>query len=248
MFICDSGADRIKNASSVVGVFGTALYLTDNHQMLAIPTSDRKRGGSPRPCRRVALLNRRLNVLRIAIHAPHDNHVLQPPSNEQFATIHEPEIPRAKVYFSIVRIQASLECLTGLNGALPVTASATRTIDPDLTNLIIAQRAPCFRMNNQHLFFFKHLPTTDQRSCVGVILRNAGNTVLNQIVLVERANNGRFVLLPSGDNQRCLGHSVAGVMNVRTESVRRELFGKRIHDIGPDRLGSVERKIPTAEI
>ena len=68
-----------------------------NHDQL-LPAFDFDRKGRPAvgPQPRMGLLDRLFNVLGIEVHTPNDNQVFQPAGDEQFAVLHEPQVPGPK--------------------------------------------------------------------------------------------------------------------------------------------------------
>ena len=107
--------------------------------MLSVPARYRKRSGSSSSRQWMTMLDRGLDILGIPINTTNNNHVFETTSDKEFTTIHEPEIARTNVNLPVVGIQTGLERLVRFFFSFPITQTATRAVDPNLTDLIIRQ-------------------------------------------------------------------------------------------------------------
>ena len=92
-----------------------ANHFADDHQPLAPFIVDAKT--PPHAVARkptVGFVHGGLDILRIAIDPPHDNHVLEPPGDEQLAVEQEPQVARAQKWTPpSVFARSRVKCLFG---------------------------------------------------------------------------------------------------------------------------------------
>src|SRR5262249_26567962 len=111
-----------------------SLNLLDDDQLLLAIGLDRERGSAGWPQRRMAALDRPLQVVRVVVAAADHDEILDPPRDVELAVPHESEIARAQVRSGSGVGEPSAERPLGLLRSAPVSARDARAGHPDLAD------------------------------------------------------------------------------------------------------------------
>src|SRR5262249_55010773 len=134
---------------------------------------DRERRHVPRPDRCVAGLDRLADILRVMVPPPDDDQFLDPPGDEELASVQEAEVtgPQVNCIHSRV-IGPGPEGLPGRAGLVPVTRGDARPRDPDLTDPAGSAGDPGLGIDDQEPDGLQRYPAADEGPGGGVRLCN----------------------------------------------------------------------------
>ena len=187
----------------------------------------------------MGLLHGPLDVLRVVIRPPDDDHVLEPPDHEELAIPEESQVSGAEEGAGSSPGEGGTEGLLTLVGALPVTLRHGRIRDPDLADLVRAKSRSSLRIDDREAGLRKNPAATDDRPC-----RLAAAAGLDDAMLLERPclqpeHERFFVDRAEGDHQGRFGQAVRRAKSGAAEPVRLERRMEPIQDVGVDHLGTV---------
>ncbi len=222
--------------------------LRDDDQPFA-PRHFGHHGGGRHPFQQiVALLNRLLDILRVAIHPADDEHVLQAAGDEQLAVVQEAEVagPQERPFLGIGNV--GVKDRLGRFRVAPISLRDARAADPHLAHFVRGTFLEGVGVDDQNFLVRQCIATTDQHPRAVVVRVGLDHLMSVERIPIDGMNDRRILLHPARDNQRRFGHPVARVKCLAAESARFECLGEPFEGLGPYRLGAVESEFPTAQV
>ena len=205
-------------------------------------------GPAARPQPRVDGLHRRLDVLRVVVAAADDDHVLDPPGDEQLAVPRRSRGRRSAGTAPRPCRQSGVERPLRLLGAVPVPGGDRRAARPRSRRRgrPAARRAASgSTMRTSWSSHGRPQPTSVPRRLAGA---GRDGPALFQRGRAHGQDHRRRGLRPAGHEQRRLGQSVARVERLRAEAARRERRREPLHRPRADRLRADRRDAPVAQV
>ena len=187
------------------------------------------------------VLDELLDILRVQVVAPHDDHVLQAPGHEKLTVPDEAEIAGAQPAQTLVVLD---ECLGGGGGALPVTRGDAGAAGPDLADDIRCRSLQGLRVDDANHVPDGGLAAADQSHSPRLGTHFAPCERRRR----ERAGLHALASLPPGHHQRAFGEPIAGVDGSLRKTVATELLDERLHRVGTDGFGAGIGDTPAAQV
>jgi hypothetical protein len=165
-------ADRTENVVDVQAMaLGALDFMHDHQHFVAV----RVRGGKSRPTvaakRRMAVLRRILDVLRIMIHAANDDQILDSPGDEQLAVFIEKTEIAGTQPDACAAFDNGLKCVTRRGGIFPIALRDIWAAHAYFANIICAELSLGLRVDDRQLFAGHGLTAADHGIPVGVARR-----------------------------------------------------------------------------
>ena len=205
-------------------------------------------GPAARPQPRVDGLDRRLDVLRVVVAAADDDHVLDPPRDEQLAASHEPEVagPQERAFAGVG--QPGVERLLRLLRPAPVPAATDCAAHPDLADRA-HPAARCERsgstMRTSWPSHGRPQPTSGSRRLAGA---GRDRAALFQRGRVAGTDHRRLGLRPDRSRAASPRRVRSTGRTPPAEAARRERRREPVHRPRADRLGADGRDAPVAQV
>ncbi len=229
------------------GQLPARVHLLHQHQALLALHLHAEGRATTGAQRRVGLLRRQLQVLRVVVAAAKDEQVLETAGDEELVPAQEAQVPGAKegpVAVGRPRIEGTRR----LFRTLPVALRHAGATHPDFTHLARLARAQRLGLDDEDLLALHRLSAPHQHASILRVGLGGLHAVAAQGLRLHRVLRGARALLHAGDNQRAFGQAVAGVEGLTPESARAEGLDEALQRLGTDGLRAAEGQLPAAQV
>src|ERR1700730_1926985 len=245
VFIRDSLADARDDLLDVESAPMSAFHLLHQHDSLPSIREHGEGGSAVAPQGRMAVVHRLLDILRVVIHAAHDDHVLAATGDEQFSgLINEAKItgaqPRPVV---LIALDARLKRRPGGLRILPIPLADMRTAQPYFADAIRGQPASRLHIHDGHPLPRNVFSAADHPKRV-VPAGRGGNLIASERFDANSADHRAGASVPRRDTDGRFGHSVLRMHRTGIESIGAERRAKAIEGLSPYRFSAVESHLP----
>lgn len=191
----------------------------------------------------MALLDRFLYILRVAIDPTDDNEVFDSTCNVKLTMTPEAEIARSQKW-SLSVSSKGFEGRFGLFGLFPVALSNTKALNPNLADMVRAEHAPRIGVDNDNTFVGCRFATANHTPSIGRVRCNRGHHSRIELSAVECSNDGWFRCWAARDNKSRFCHAVAREVASMFKSAWSEFLAKHFQRVCSNRFSSVKCQCP----
>ncbi len=208
---------------------------------------DRERRAGAEGERRIGLLHRMFDVLRIVITAADDDQVFDAAGDEEFAVEEESEVARPQKRTVAVG-QVRAERVARLLRHFPIARRHARALHPNFADDVGRRELLRLRIDDHDPLAAGDRAVSHQRPCVGRIVGDRHDAVLLKRRRLKAYMHGRAIGPAAGDHQRRFGQAVARIKRLATETAGTERLGEAFERFMPYRLGAAEGHFPATQI
>ncbi len=222
--------------------------LLHDDQVFLLLDVHREGRATPGTQRRMARLAGQLQVLGVEVAAAQNDQVFDAAGDAQHAVgPHESQVAGTqKRPFALGG--ARREGMLALLRPIPITPGHALARHPDLTDPIRRAGFQGLRIDDAHLLAEPGNTAAGQVLGVRMRLGRGDHPVPGQRLALHRQYRGAREPLPAGDEERRLGHAIAGVEGLAAETAVGKLPGKFLQGRRTHRLGAVEGDRPAGKV
>ena len=244
MLVCDRLADASDDFLDLdVAAMGAFHLLDQDHFFLVLFCEHRECSPAVPPQRRMAVIDRVLDVLWIVVDAAHDDEVLDAARDEQLPRfVHEAEIAGAQPRF-VFPLDARLERRCGRLRIVPIALADMGSAHPHLADLVGGEPPPALRIDNRDALADEVAAAAHHAMR---IIRAGGRSEFMTLKCVAADGAYDRTATPggSGDQQCRFCHAVEWIGGAWIEAIGTERRGKPLDGVRSHRLGAVDCDFP----
>ncbi len=251
-------ADVAHHGVEVRRRFGLDL-VDDDEALLALRLQGEGRPAAG-PERRMALFDRELQVLRVAVDALEDDEILESPGDEELAVAEESQVAGAEVrplagIGGIAGITGTgeprLEDLGALLGPRPIAGGDARPLNPDFADLVGRPAGERLGIDDRDLLPGKHGAAADHPAGFHASIDcgiDFDHPVTIELGARERQHPGRLEIGVPRDVGGALREPEGGIERRAAKAVGAEGGDEAVEGLGAHRLGAVEGEAQARKI
>jgi hypothetical protein len=224
----------------------TALRLGHDDDIFTVGAAHGERRAPARAQRRVARLGAQLEVLRVVLLPPDDDHVFQTTGDNHPAVTEKAEIAGAEERSIAALGEPGAERLGRERRLAPVSMGDARAGDPDLADAVRRAALPRDGVGDHHPDVLGGPPA--RRQADRVVTRRVADPVSRERARTDSVEARLVTSAVARDGQRGLGQAVHGQEGLPPEAGGTEGREESMERFGSDRLGAVVGDAPAPEI